>query len=144
LLDAVLDDLAEQAVVVADAVTPARQAEARHAFHEARGEPTETAVAKRGIGLDRAYPIVIDTEVTERARHDLVQAQIADDIVEQSADQKLQREIIDLLAPPSEARAVSGEPSVNDAVAQRQRRGDEPIAPGCRGGIFADGNSQLG
>src|SRR5439155_15196420 len=34
--------------------------------------------------------------------------------------------------------------AVNDPVAQRQRRCDEPIAPGCGGRILADGDGELG
>ncbi len=144
LLPAVLDDLAEQPVIIADAVTVSRQAEASHALHEARGEPAEAAVSESGIGLDRAHLIVIDAEVAERTRHDLGEAQIADDVVEQPADQKLQREVIDALAALCEARPVGGQPAVNDAVAQRQRGCDEPVAPGCGKGILADGNRELG
>ena len=54
LLPAVADDLAEQAVIVADAVAVGRDAERRHALHEAGGEAAETAIAERGIRLGRA------------------------------------------------------------------------------------------
>src|SRR5690348_14449230 len=104
-------------MVMADAVTPGRQAKARHALREARGEPAEATIPKRGIGLDRAHPVVIDAEIAKGAPHDFVQPEIADDIVDQSTDQKLQREIVDPLAALGETCAVSGEPAVNDAVA---------------------------
>src|SRR5580700_9245934 len=41
LLPAIVDDLAEEAVVVADAIAAGRDAEARHAFEEARRETAE-------------------------------------------------------------------------------------------------------
>jgi hypothetical protein len=91
-----------------------------------------------------AHPIEIDTEVAERSRHDLCEAQIVGDVVEQTADQKLQREVVDALAALGEGCPVGGEPAVNDPVAQRQRRCDEPIAPGCGGRILADGDGELG
>src|SRR6516225_12425734 len=65
LLQAVLDDLAEQPVVIADAITIGRQAKTRHALHKARGEPAEAAIPQGRIGLERAHPVVIDAEVLE-------------------------------------------------------------------------------
>ena len=52
LLPAAANDLAEQAVIVADAVTVRGDAERRHAVHETSGEAAETAVAERRVGLD--------------------------------------------------------------------------------------------
>src|SRR6202041_2484293 len=46
LLPAVVDDLAEQAEIVADAVTDRGNAERRHAFREAGGGPAEAAGAE--------------------------------------------------------------------------------------------------
>ena len=77
LLPAVLDDLPEQSVVVADAVAVGRDAEARHALHEAGGEAAEAAVAKRGVGLCRAQPVGVDAEVAERGPCDVGNAEIA-------------------------------------------------------------------
>src|ERR1700684_1676922 len=49
LLPAIVDDLAEQTEIVANAVTDRGDAECRHAFHEACGKPPETAIAKRRV-----------------------------------------------------------------------------------------------
>src|SRR5437763_5485602 len=65
LLPAVLDHLLEKPMVIADSVTAAGDAEARHAFHKARGEPPETAIAERGVGFGAAHPVRIDAEVAE-------------------------------------------------------------------------------
>jgi hypothetical protein len=51
LLPALRDDLAEQAEIVADAVTDGGNGERRHAFHEAGGEPAKTAIAQRRVRL---------------------------------------------------------------------------------------------
>ena len=51
VLPAVDDHLAEQAVVVADAVAVRGNAERGHAFHEAGGEPAEAAIAERRVRL---------------------------------------------------------------------------------------------
>ena len=54
LLPAAADDLAEQAVVVADAVAVRGDGQRRHAVHETRGEAAEAAIAQRRVGLDPA------------------------------------------------------------------------------------------
>src|SRR5208282_2114578 len=89
-------------------------------------------------------PIVIDAEVFERPPHNLGQAQIADDVVEQPADQKLERKVIDTLATSGEALAVRRQPTVNDPVAQRHGGCKEPIPAGSGGRILADGGRELG
>ena len=66
MLPAVLDHLAEQAVVVADAVAVGGDAERRHALHEAGGEPAEAAIAERGVGLELAQPVEVDAELAQR------------------------------------------------------------------------------
>src|SRR5581483_2358239 len=56
LLPAILDDLAEQAVIIADAIADCRDLQRRHALHEAGGEPSEAAIAERGIEhLEQPY-----------------------------------------------------------------------------------------
>ena len=99
LLPAVLDHLLEKAVIIADPITAAGDAEARHAFHKTGGEPPETAIAEGGIGFGAAHPIRIDAEVAERNPDEFTTSHIADYIVEQPADQKFQRQVIDAFAP---------------------------------------------
>jgi hypothetical protein len=52
-LPAALDALREHAELVADAVAEAGQAQRGHGVEEARGQAAQTAVAQRGIGLQR-------------------------------------------------------------------------------------------
>ena len=132
LLPAVLDDLAEQPVVVADAVAVGRDAEARHALHEAGGEPAEAAIAERRVGLGRAQAVGIDAEVAERGARDVGEAEIAEHIGEQPADQEFERQIVDALAALRVARALGGEPAMDDPVADGVRGRDEPVAIGRR------------
>src|SRR5207245_7947149 len=66
LLPAVLDHLPEKAMVIADPITAARDAKARHAFHEAGGEPPEAAIAQGGVRFGAAHPARIGTQVAER------------------------------------------------------------------------------
>ena len=66
LLPAVPDDLAKQSVIVADAVAVGGDPEARHALHEAGGEPAEAAVAERRVGLGGSQPVEVHAEIAER------------------------------------------------------------------------------
>ena len=144
LLPAVLDHLAEQPVVVADAVAVSGYAEARHAFHEAGGEAAETAIAERRVGLGRAQAIGIDAEVAKRGTRNVGEAEIAEHVGKQAADQELEREIVDALASLRVARAFGREPAMDDTVADGVRGRHEPVAVGGRGGILADRQRQLG
>src|SRR5260370_8951423 len=47
LLPALRDDLAEQAEIVTDAIADRGDRQRRHALHEARRQPSETAIAER-------------------------------------------------------------------------------------------------
>src|SRR5258708_6703458 len=49
VLLAVLDDLAEEAEIVTDAIADGGDGERRHALHEAGGKPAEAAIAERGV-----------------------------------------------------------------------------------------------
>ncbi len=67
VLPAVLQHLAEDAVVVADAVAVRGNRQRGHALHEAGGEAPEAAVAERGVRLDRAQLVEIDAQLAQRA-----------------------------------------------------------------------------
>src|SRR5205814_8641571 len=73
---AVADHLAEQPVIVADAVAARRDAEARHALHQAGGEAPEAAIAERGIGFGAAHAVEIDPKIAERRLDDFGHAQV--------------------------------------------------------------------
>ena len=130
-------------MIVADAVAAGRDAEARHALHQAGGEPAEAAIAERGVGLGAAHPVEIDAEIAERRPHRLGQPQILDDIGEQPADQEFERQVVDVLAPLGVAGAVDREPAMDDPVAQRQRGRDEPVARGRGVAVLADRRASL-
>ena len=62
-LPAVAEHLPEDAVVIANAIAVRGNGKRRHAFHEARSESPEPAVAERGVGLEPAQAIEIDAEI---------------------------------------------------------------------------------
>ena len=131
-------------MVVADAVAEGRYPEARHALHQAGGEPAETAIAERRVGFGAAHPVEIDPEIAERGGDGFGQPQILDDIGEQAADQEFERQIIDVLLALGAAGAVDRQPAMDDPVAQGERGGDEPVARGRAVAVLADRERQLG
>jgi hypothetical protein len=143
-LPSIPDDLPEQPVIVADAVTVGWNSKACHALHEAGREPSKAAVAERGVRFCRAQPVEIDAKVPERGAEDIRQAEIAQHVGEQPADQEFQREIIDALLSLRIARSFAVEPSMDNPVTHRHGRGYEPVAIGRRPGVLADLKRQLG
>ena len=144
LLPAVLDDLAEQAEIVADAVADGGNGQRRHAFHEAGGQPPEAAIAERRIGLQLAQFGQVDAEIAERGLEHRQQPHIVQRIGEQPSNQEFEREVIDPLASGVVVLLFSHEPAVHDAIAQRQRGCLVPVALGRHAGVLADGKAQLG
>jgi hypothetical protein len=96
-LPAVMDFLAEQAVGVTDAVAIGRNVDGRHAFHEAGGEPAETAIAECRVGLEPGDDVELDAERGQRLAHRVHQAEIGEGVAHQPADQEFQREVINPL-----------------------------------------------
>jgi len=143
LLPAVGDDLAEQAEIVADAVADGGDRQRRHAFHEARRQPSEAAIAECCVRLAFAQIGKPDAKIVERGLEYRQQPHIVQGVGEQPADQEFQAEVIDPLAPLVVALLFRDQPAVHDAVAQRQRRRLVPVAPGCHAGILADRQPEL-
>jgi len=65
LLPAVLDDLAEQAEIIADAIADRGDRQCRHTLHETCGEPAKTAIAERRIRFASAQLGQADAEIAE-------------------------------------------------------------------------------
>src|SRR3984957_2848452 len=98
LLPPAANNLAKEAVVVADAVAVRSDRQRRHAIHETCGEAAEAAIAERRVRLDPAQVRQVDAEFVERFRHGLRDAEIGQRVEQQAPDQKFEREIIDALA----------------------------------------------
>ena len=96
-LPAVLDLLAEQAVVIADAVAVGGYAEARHALHEAGGQAPQPAIAQRRIRLEGGNKVDVDIEVLQCLGEGPVEFEVVQRVAQQPADQELEREVIDAL-----------------------------------------------
>ncbi len=131
-------------MIVTDAITKGRDAEARHAFHQAGCEPAEAAIAERCVGLGAAHLVEIDAEIAERGPDRLGHPQILDDVGEQPPDQEFERHVIDVLAPFGVAGAVDRQPAMHDPVAQGECGRDEPVARGCGVAVLANRQRQFG
>ena len=97
LLDlfAVLDDLAEHAVFVADAVTDGGDAQGGEAVHEAGGKAAEATVTKAGIAFFGDDFIDVLPQFSERFAHGVIDV-FGDERVRQGAThQEFHREVID-------------------------------------------------
>ena len=143
LLPAAADDLAEEAIVVANAVAVRGDGQRRHAVHETGGEPTEAAIAERGVRLDSAQIRKIDAKLIERFAHWLSDAEIGQGVEQQAADQELEREVIDALAPIDVDGVQGFEPAPDDDVAGGERDRQKPVARGRELRNLADGVSQF-
>ena len=137
-LPAVGDLLAEQAVIVADAIAVSRNVEAGHALHEAGGETTEAAVAQSGIGLQRLDEVNVDVEPGQRLGEGGSELEVAHRVTQQAADEEFQRQVIDPLGIGLVGALGRFHPAVDDAVAQRQDGGVEPVMALGHGGVLAD------
>ena len=140
-LPAVLEGLAEQAVVVADPVAHGRDADARHALHEAGGEPPEAAVAQSGVGLGLLHGVEVDPEFPQGGAGGLGQAEVVHRVRHQPADQEFQRQVVDALVRDAALGRHAGR---HDPLAQGQRGRGEPVARAGGLGRAAEGEGELG
>ncbi|MNN32129.1 hypothetical protein D3C81_1458410 [compost metagenome] len=144
LLPAIDHRLAEQAVLVANAVTVGGDPQRRHAFHETGGQPPETTVAQGRIGLQQANALEVDIQTTEGLAGDVQQAQIAQAVVQQAADEKFQRQVIHpLLALAINLPGVV-HPVVDHMITCRQGDGFEPVVVEGMVGVLAYRVGKLG
>ncbi|MCY1399398.1 hypothetical protein D9M71_144520 [compost metagenome] len=127
LLPAVADHLLEQAVLVADAVAVGGDVQGRHAFHEARRQPAEAAVAQRRVRLGQAHALQVHAQFGQRRAGDFQQAEVAQVVDQQAADEEFQREVVDPLALAAVDRPGRFLPAVDQVLAGRQGDGLEPV-----------------
>jgi hypothetical protein len=128
MLPAVGNVLLEQSVIVADAVTVGRDTQCRQAVHEAGGKPSQTAVAERSVGFQRADVVEVDPEIGQRLPDGRRHGEIAQRIEQKPADEELDRQEIDALRALRVHAAGRRHPLVDNVVAQRKGGGHEPVA----------------
>jgi hypothetical protein len=129
-LPAVVEALAEKAVLVADAVAVGGNAEGRHRIHEAGGEPAEAAVAEGGVAFLAQHGVVVEAEAAERGAHRAEQAEVRHRVVQQAADQEFHRQIVDPLAMRGVGAVRGLEPGVDHMIAHGHGDGGRPVLRG--------------
>ena len=121
LLDllAVHDALAEDAVVVAEAIAHAGEVERGHRVEEAGGETAEAAVAEAGVHLEVAERIPVEAELLQRLRALGVQLQVDHVVAEQAPDQELERQVVDAALVLAVVALLRLHPALDEPVADR-------------------------
>ncbi len=143
LLPAAANDLAEQTVVVADAVAVRGDAERRHAVHETGGEASEAAVAERGVRFDAAELGQIDAELLERLGHRFRDTEIGHRVEQKTADQEFQRQVVDPFTPVSIDFGGGFKPAIDDNVSCGEGDCEKPVARAGHLRNLAHGIGQL-
>ena len=137
LLDllAVYERLAEDAVLVADAVADVRDAEGRKRVDEARREAPEAAVAEAGLDLLRAQSVDVDAARGHRVGRDLGEPRREQVVVELTAEQVLGGQVRDPLGLLLPLAAQVFEPARHKVVAHRERQREVAVGvTRCREG----------
>ena len=118
-LPAVLIDLPEDAVFVAQPVAHGRQLHRRHRVEEARRQPAEPAVAQAGVGLllDQAEPV--EVLLLGSSLHEGIEQQIGHVVGQRAPDQKLHRQIVDALRVLAVVGALGPHPALRQDIPDR-------------------------
>ena len=131
-LPAALDLLAEDAVLVAQAVPDGGDGEGGHRVEEAGGEAAEAAVAEPGVGLLLAEPVEVHAQPPGRLAHERLDEEVDEVVGRRPADEELHREVVDLLGVLAVVDLPGLQPALGEQVAERPRQRLEPLA---RGGV---------
>ena len=119
MLPAVRDHLAEQPMLVADAVAVGGQSDRGHGLHEAGGKATQAAVAERRVRFLGADVGEIDAESSQSVAGGFGQAEVGQPVHEQAADQELDGQIVDLLGMSLMRASRRAHPAVHNPVPHR-------------------------
>ncbi|MCY1427006.1 hypothetical protein D9M71_428360 [compost metagenome] len=119
--------LAEQPVLVADAVAVGSQAQGGHALHEAGRQAPQTAVAEGSVGLHFTDPFQVHVQFGQGLARHLQQVEVVQVIEQQAANEEFQRQVIDALfiLPVDQGGGLL--PTVDHMVASGQGHGLEPV-----------------
>ncbi len=141
-LAAVGDALLEHAVLVADAVAHAGQADGGDGIHEARRQPPQAAVAQRRVGLDLDQRVEVGAQLRAGLLHGVVEVGGEQGVHQRAAREVFHREVIDALGVVL-ARLLEGlAPALDDTVAHGMEDGEHPVALGGGFQVLAHGIGQ--
>ncbi len=143
LLPAIDHGLAEKPVLVADAIAVSGNAQGRHALHEARRQAAKAAVAQRGIGLEQADALQVHVQPFQCVTGNVEQAQVAQAVVQQAADEEFEGKVIDPLLAAAISLAGVVHPVIDHVIARGQGDGFEPVVVEGVLRVLADRVGQL-
>lgn len=119
-------------------------AQGRHAFHEARRQTPEASIAQCRIGLQQTDAFDVDAKFGHGLAGHIEQAEIAQAVIEQAADQEFKGEVIDpFLAFAVDLPGVV-HPVLDHVIARRQGDGFEPVVVEGVIRVFAHRVGKLG
>ena len=136
-LGAAHDVLAEDAVVVADAVADPGDAERGHRVEETSRQPAEAAVSEPRVRLLREHLVEVDAEAVQGVAHRLEQAEVGEPVLEQAPEQELERQVIDDLRLLQLASVPGAGPAIEHAIARGARDTHEMVEPRGRARVLA-------
>lgn len=129
---------------VADAVAMSRQPQGGHALHETGGQAAEAAVAQRRVRLHLSDALQRHPQLGHGLACHVEQAEVAQVVDQQAADEKFQRQVIDPLAVLARDLSTGFFPVIDQVVAGGQGQGLEPVVVEGIGRILAHGITQFG
>lgn len=89
--------LLEHAILVADAIAPARQVQGGHAIEEASSQTPKTTVSKRSIALGISSCLHTEAQLVEGVGIIALKLQVVDGVDQRPTHQELGREVVDEL-----------------------------------------------
>ncbi len=121
-LAAVLDALAEHAVLVADAVAHHRQLQGGATIEEAGRQPAEAAVAETGVVLVVDQLFQFQAQPAQHRLGSLAQAEIEQRVVERATHQEFQRQVVGVFGALLLVGIAGVLPAFHQAVAQGEHQ----------------------
>src|SRR5207244_6105934 len=94
VLIAVHERLSKKSELVVDAVAESRVIETGERIEKTGGEPSETAVAERGIRLERFELLEVDAKLRHDRVRVVVEAEVGEIVPEGAAHEELHREVV--------------------------------------------------
>ena len=143
LLPAVLELLAEQAVLVAEAVAVAGILHGGQRIEEAGGQAAQAAVAQAGVRLLAQQSVEVDLQVLQGGPGGLGDAQGGDVVLQQAAQQELHGDVVEALDVVVHIGALGGDHAVHGQLAHGQGEADLLVVIGGAAPVFATGVGQV-
>ena len=142
-LVAVLDDLLEDAVVVADAVAVGGEFERGHGVQKAGREASEAAVAEAGVDFLVADFVDLEPEFSHGFRCVLLDAEVDHGVAERAADQEFEGNVADGARILLFVFVAGGDPVTHHEVADGQRQRMVAVQVNGFFRAFAKGTGQV-